>query len=89
MRVNPAFAYQPDGHTLMRATSDDWVSSFNVDTQLGGKFETGVVDHTTLFGVDYLKAKSSTNYGNTGPGAVVSPLDYLNPVYHSLLARGS
>lgn len=32
--VNPAFAYQPDGHTLNRATaiSDDWVSSFNVDT---------------------------------------------------------
>ena len=81
--VNPAFAYQPDGHTLNRATaiSDDWVSSFNVDTQLEAKFETGVLDHTTLFGVDYLKAKSSTNFGNTGPGAVVPPLDYLNPVY--------
>ncbi|WP_426239412.1 TonB-dependent siderophore receptor [Pararhizobium sp. DWP1-1-3] len=79
--VNPAFAYQPDRHTLNRASavSDDWVSSFNVDTQLEARFDTGAFDHTALFGIDYLSANSSTNFGNGVAG--VPPLDYLNPVY--------
>ncbi len=79
--VNPAFAYQPDGHTLNRASavSDDWVSSFNVDTRLEARFDTGAFDHTALFGIDYLRANSSTNFGNGISG--VPPLDYLNPVY--------
>lgn len=45
------------------------------------RFKTGDLEHTTLFGIDYVKAQSSTNFGNTGPGAVVPPLDYLDPVY--------
>lgn len=79
--VNPAFAYQPDGHTLNRASaiSDDWVSSFNVDTQLEARFDTGAFDHTALFGIDYLRADSSTTFGNGFAG--VPPLDYLDPVY--------
>ncbi|UDF31834.1 UNVERIFIED_ORG: TonB-dependent siderophore receptor (plasmid) [Roseateles sp. XES5] len=78
--VNPAFAYQPDGHTLNRASavSDDWVSSFNVDTQLEARFDTGALDHTLLLGLDYLRASSSTNFGN---GSGVPPLDLLNPQY--------
>lgn len=81
--VNPAFAYQPDGHTLNRASalSDDWVSSFNVDNQAEARFRTGALDHTALFGLDYLRATSDTNFGNTGPGVVVPSLDFLNPVY--------
>ena len=79
--VNPAFAYQPDGHTLNRASaiSDDWVSAFNVDTQVEARFETGALDHTALFGLDYLRAKSSTNFGNEIVG--VPPLDLLDPHY--------
>ncbi len=83
--VNPAFAYQPDGHTLNRASalSDDWVSSFNVDNQAEARFRTGTFDHTALLGLDYLRATSDTNFGNTGPGVVVPSLDFLNPVYGS------
>lgn len=79
--VNPAFAYQPDGHTLNRAAaiSDDWVSSFNVDTQVEARFGTSALDHTMLFGLDYLKATSSTNFGNAI--AVVPSLDLLDPRY--------
>ncbi|MGQ3294928.1 MAG: TonB-dependent siderophore receptor, partial [Shinella sp.] len=55
--VNPVFAYQPDGHTLNRASavSDDWVSTFNVDTQVEARFDTGAFGHTLLLGLDYLK----------------------------------
>lgn len=79
--VNPAFAYQPDGHTLNRvsAASDDWLSTFNVDNQLEARFDTGVFDHTLLFGFDYLHAVSDRNFGNSPAG--VPPIDYLNPVY--------
>ncbi|WP_082523739.1 TonB-dependent siderophore receptor [Ensifer sp. Root31] len=79
--VNPAFAYRPDGHTLNRASavSDDWLTSFNVDTQLEARFDTGALDHTALFGIDVLRADSSTNFGNGTVG--VPPLDYLDPVY--------
>lgn len=79
--VNPAFAWQPDGHTLNRASaiSDDRVSAFNVDTQLEARFDTGALDHTMLFGLDYLKATSSTNFGNAIAG--VPPLDLFDPRY--------
>lgn len=78
--INPAFAYQADGHTLNRASavSDDWVSAFNVDTQVEARFETGALDHTLLLGLDYVRATSSTNFGN---GAGVPPFDLLNPQY--------
>lgn len=79
--VNPAFnALQPDGHTLNRvsAVSDEWVSSFNVDTQVEARFDTGALDHTLLLGLDYLRASSSTNFGN---GFDVPPLDFLDPHY--------
>ena len=79
--VNPAFAYQPDGHTLNRASaiSDDWVSTFNVDTQAEARFDTGALDHTVLLGLDYLQATSSTNFGNAIAG--VPPFDLLDPSY--------
>jgi iron complex outermembrane receptor protein len=79
--VNPVFAYQPDGHTLNRASaiSDDWVSSFNVDTQAEARFDTGALDHTLLIGLDYLKASSSTNFGNGLVG--IPPFDLLDPTY--------
>jgi iron complex outermembrane receptor protein len=77
--INPAFAYQPNGFTLNRASaiSDDWVSSFNVDTQLEATFATGALDHTLLVGLDYLKATSDTNFGN----AMAGVFDYRNPTY--------
>lgn len=79
--VNPAFAYNAPGTVLNRASaiSDDWVSSFTIDTQLEGRFDTGSLRHTLLIGLDHVRAKSSTNFGNSIAG--VPPLDYLDPEY--------
>lgn len=82
--VNPAFAYSgaPSSHLdRVTAVSDDWTSTFAVDTQAEAKFETGTLDHTMLFGLDYVRGVSSTNFGNSPRGAVVPGIDYLNPVY--------
>lgn len=82
--VNPAFSFSgAPGSTLDRVTaiSDDWTSTFSVDTQAEAKFDTGAFDHTVLFGVDYVRGVSSTNFGNTGWGVSVPGIDYLNPVY--------
>lgn len=79
--VNPAFAFDAPGTVLNRASaiSDDYVTSFNADTRLEGRVVSGAVEHRLLFGVDYLRADSSTNFGNGVAG--VPPLDYLDPVY--------
>lgn len=49
-----------------------------VDTRLVGKFSTGVVDHTLLFGVDWQRAD-----WEAGRGAMASPrdIDIFQPVY--------
>jgi iron complex outermembrane recepter protein len=79
--TNPAFIYQSDGHTLNRvsAASDDEISSFNVDNQVEARFDTGSLQHTALFGFDYLRSTSDRNFGNSALG--VPSFDYLNPDY--------
>lgn len=79
--VNPAFALQPDLHTFDRvsAGSDDWLSTFNVDSQAEARFDTGALDHTLLLGIDYLRAVSDRQFGNSPIG--VPPIDYLDPAY--------
>lgn len=81
--VNPAFAYGGPGTTLNRVTaiSDDELSTFAVDTQAEAHFATGALDHTLLFGIDYVRTVSDTEFGNTGPGTPVPPIDYLDPIY--------
>ncbi len=79
--VNPAFAYGAPGTALNRASaiSDDYVTSFAVDSQIEGRFATGAVEHRILAGIDHVRADSSTNFGNGVAG--VPPLDYRDPVY--------
>lgn len=48
-----------------------------VDTQAQAKFDTGPLDHTLLFGVDYMRSHSRW-YESDGSA---SPLDVLDPVY--------
>ncbi|MFC3221222.1 TonB-dependent siderophore receptor [Tianweitania populi] len=89
--VNPAFAYNGPGTTLSRVTAiaEDDLSNFAVDSQAEARFETGALDHTALMGLDYVRTRSSTNFGNTGPGVAVPPIDYLNPVYGFDFPRAS
>ncbi|WP_244467944.1 TonB-dependent siderophore receptor [Nitratireductor soli] len=83
--VNPAFAFAgAPSNELSRvsAVSDDWTSAFAVDTQFQGEFSTGALEHTALFGVDYTRGISDTNFGNSAFGdPVPPPLDYLDPDY--------
>lgn len=83
--VNPAFAYPPGPPSSrlnrVSAVSDDKLSTFAVDTQAEAVFDTGGLNHTVLFGLDYIHSTSGTNFGNTGPGVFVPPLDFLNPIY--------
>ncbi|MFE0014063.1 TonB-dependent siderophore receptor [Mesorhizobium sp. NPDC059054] len=83
--VNPAFAYTPGAPSsqLNRVTgvSNDKLSTFAVDTQAEAVFDTGALNHTVLFGLDYIHSVTDTNFGNTGAGVSVPPLDFLNPIY--------
>lgn len=57
--------------------ADANLHNFGVDTQAEAKFDTGPLDHTLLFGIDYTSSHSHW-YERDGSAA---PLDVLNPVY--------
>jgi len=59
------------------------LKAFDVDTQAQAKFDTGPVNHTLLFGVDYVHDDLRENSGS----GVASPIDYLNPDYSAPVAR--
>ncbi|MDT3253833.1 ferrichrome porin FhuA [Serratia sp. root2] len=80
--------------TINRAyvQSKEHLNSFSVDTQAQAKVKTGDVDHTLLFGVDYMRMRNDINsgfgtadslsmthpqYGNDGY-AITFPYNYLN-----------
>lgn len=80
--VNPAFTWStnpPSGTTLGRvvSASDDTLSSIDIDNQLEARFDTGALDHTMLFGLEYFHVKSDRLFGTAG----IVGQDYLNPVY--------
>ncbi|MET3792868.1 TonB-dependent siderophore receptor [Aquamicrobium terrae] len=83
--VNPAFAFDgaPSGElSRVAAVSDDRLTSFSVDNQAEARFRTGALDHTVLFGLDYMHGVSDTNFGNSAFGdPVPPPLDFRDPVY--------
>ena len=80
--VNPAFTWTtkpPSGTTLGRvvSASDDRLSSIDIDNQLEARFDTGALDHTMLFGLEYMHLKSDRYFGS----AKITSQDYLDPVY--------
>jgi iron complex outermembrane receptor protein len=71
---------QEDNRTLNRSYREfDFQStSYNLSTNVVGKFSTGSIQHQLLFGVDL------NSYENRVPsfrGAVAAPIDIFNPVY--------
>ena len=52
---------------------------YGLQTDLMGKFETGSVSHTLLFGVDFSRNRSDIN--NRLNLSNLSPLDIFNPIY--------
>lgn len=62
--------------------SKEHLSSFAVDTQAQAKFATGLVDHTLLMGVDYMRMRNDVvyQYGSASSLNVVTP-EYGNQSY--------
>lgn len=77
--TNPAFAYSSAGTTINRVVgaSDDGLSAIDIDNQLEARFGTGALDHTMLFGFEYVHSRSDRKFANRA----TSSQDYLNPVY--------
>lgn len=73
-------AVRDDGRTMDRgalgyAADTD---TLLMDTNLQGKFQTGAIAHTALFGVDYQHADHTQDYARLG---ATGPLDMYAPVY--------
>ncbi|XSG82595.1 MAG: TonB-dependent siderophore receptor [Methyloligella sp. ZOD6] len=70
----------PDMRTLirsavgLRAAAD----TFTVDNQLQGDFRTGALEHTMVFGLDYLRTDADFRQTLAFP---VAPIDIYNPTY--------
>ncbi|CUA87629.1 TonB-dependent siderophore receptor [Chelatococcus sambhunathii] len=79
-----------DLRTLDRAafTVDGKLRSFTVDNQVEGKFETGPLQHTLLFGLDYLNlsARSLQGYSDSTYDPGVPPIDLFQPIYGQAVA---
>lgn len=70
---------QADGRTLNRgtATSRESVTTYALDNQVEARFDTGLVKHTALAGLDY---QTTRGFYATGFGSAPT-LDIFNPVY--------
>jgi iron complex outermembrane receptor protein len=66
-------------------SSASTINSIAVDNQLEGHFTTGILSHTTLFGIDY-RNTTSTDV-NTSYSA--DPLNVFNPVYTNTWTKGA
>jgi iron complex outermembrane receptor protein len=53
------------------------INSFAVDNQLQGKFVTGILSHTTLFGIDY----RNTSFRDAASGYSTGKINVFAPVY--------
>lgn len=71
------------GTTIVRDKFQDISSSdiFHVDNQIEKEFNTGVLHHKVLFGLDY----QHVNYADKETDADAPSLDLLNPVYYQPL----
>lgn len=65
-------------------SADSKLGSFSIDNQVEGRFTTGILQHTALFGVDY-RDSSFTDLG-TAYGTL--PINVFNPVYTNLWLKG-
>lgn len=72
------FGVSPQAPTTLNrkyVQSKEHLNSFTVDTQAQAKLETGSVDHTLLFGVDYMRMRNDINsaYGSADSLSLTNP----------------
>lgn len=75
-----AFGLLADGRTLLRYAfpNENHTRTFGIDNNLQYGFDTGALQHTVLFGVDYRRTKD--NYASAF-SFNAPPLDVFDPVY--------
>jgi iron complex outermembrane recepter protein len=66
-------------------SSASTLGSFAIDNQLEGHFTTGLLSHTTLFGIDY----RNTSFTDNATFMSADPLNAFNPVYTNTWVRGA
>ncbi len=61
------------------------LDAVTLDNQAQAKFNTGILQHTALVGLDYQWSSANAQSNNLGgPGGAVPNVNYLNPVYGSI-----
>lgn len=76
---------QADGHTLNRNAfvSDESLTNVTIDNQIEVEFDTGSLNHTTLFGFDYQWRRWSQDAGfGSAP-----TIDFLNPNHNQSISN--
>lgn len=70
---------EPDGRTLTRQVNqtDELQENYSLQTELVGEFNTGLVEHNLLFGVEYARYKFAYDFLR----APIDPIDIFDPVY--------
>jgi iron complex outermembrane receptor protein len=68
-------------------SNDDYRENYTLQTDLVGKFATGSINHTLLFGVDLARATSGGTQSRL-PGGLTPSIDVFNPVYNVIPRPG-
>ncbi|MEA5565539.1 TonB-dependent receptor domain-containing protein, partial [Anabaena sp. UHCC 0399] len=64
-------------------SNDDYGETYTLQTDVVGKFTTGSINHTLLFGVD-LARETSGGTQKRLPGGLTPSIDVFNPVYNAI-----
>ncbi len=64
-------------------SNDDYEETYTLQTDVVGKFTTGSINHTLLFGVDLARATSGGTQSRL-PGGLTPSIDVFNPVYNAI-----
>jgi iron complex outermembrane recepter protein len=67
--------------------NDDYQETYTIQTDLVGKFATGSINHTLLFGVDLARTTSGGTQKRL-PGGITPSIDVFNPVYNVIPRPG-
>jgi iron complex outermembrane recepter protein len=67
--------------------NDDYQESYTLQTDVVGKFATGSINHTLLFGVDLARFTSGGTQSRA-PGGITPSIDVFNPVYNAVPRPG-
>jgi iron complex outermembrane receptor protein len=68
-------------------SNDDYEENYTLQTDVVGKFTTGSINHTLLFGVDLARFTSGGTQSRL-PGGITPSIDVFNPVYNVIPRPG-